>query len=468
MKLITVLALLACPFAAAAAGKPPQFAHAAPLALEAKGAIYALTLPAEVYRGLARRDLGDLRVLNGAGEEVPHALERLAATERTAGATLALAYFPVFAPAGGQSEAVSMSVERRADGTLRAAIVSGDRRAAARGVVGYVIDASAASAALRQLRFDWPVGSEGGTLDVRIEASDDLRSWRPAGSGPLLVLRRGETVLERRTVDFAPVRAKYFRMSWRAGQGDPKLTGVTAQTVDASTDAQRAWLRFDGASGAKPGEYVFELPPSLPVDRLRFELPQQNTVVSAVLTTQDRPAGPERHVASAVLYRMEHGGEKLESPDLQIAATAEKRWLLRVDARGGGLGGGMPALNAGWLPHRLIFIARGDGPFQLVFGNADAASSAMAVTALVPGHASDKPVAALGAKLGAVATREIPALTPVVAARDYVDQMDRKKLWLWGSLLLAVLVIVGMAWRLTREMPAPGEPPKSRPPGEVR
>jgi hypothetical protein len=92
----------------------------------------------------------------------------------------------------------------------------------------------------------------------------------------------------------------------------------------------------------------------------------------------------------------------------------------------------------------------------------------MAVTALLPGHASDKPVAALGAKLGAVATREIPAQTPVVAARDYVEQMDRKKLWLWGSLLLAVLVIVGMAWRLTREMPAPGEPPKSRPPGEVR
>src|SRR6185503_18756184 len=170
--------------------------------------------------------------------------------------------------------------------------------------------------------------------DVRIEASDDLRSWRPAGSGPLLVLRRGETVLERRAVDFAPVRAKYFRVSWRGGQDDPKLSAVAAQTVDAYADAQRAWLRFEGAAGVKPGEYVFELPPSLPVDRLRFELPQQNTVVSAILTTQDRAAGPERHVASAVLYRMQHGGEKLESPDLQIAATAEKRWLLRVDARG--------------------------------------------------------------------------------------------------------------------------------------
>jgi hypothetical protein len=46
--------------------------------------------------------------------------------------------------------------------------------------------------------------------------------------------------------------------------------------------------------------------------------------------------------------------------------------------------------------------------------------------------------------------------------------MDEKKLWLWGSLVLAVLVIVGMAFKLTRQMPAPGEPPKPRTPGETR
>jgi hypothetical protein len=52
--------------------------------------------------------------------------------------------------------------------------------------------------------------------------------------------------------------------------------------------------------------------------------------------------------------------------------------------------------------------------------------------------------------------------------RGYFEQMDRKKLWLWGSLLLAVLVIVAMAWRLTREMPPPGAPREPRPPGEMR
>jgi hypothetical protein len=468
VKLIPLLVLLACPAALAAPEKLPQFLHSAPLLLEGKGAIYATILPAEVYRGIARRDLGDLRVLNGAGEVVPHALERQAGTEKKAGSSLSLAFFPLLGAGGRPVEDLKLSVERRPDGSLKAVIATGDRRAPEPRVIGYLIDASAVTTSLRELRFTWEAGPEGTSLDARIEASDDLRSWRAAGSGPLIVLRRGDAVLERRAIEFGPLRAKYFRLSWRAGQNDPKFAGVLAQFVDAAADTPRAWLRFEGATGVKPGEYVFELPQSLPVDRLRFDLPQENTVVSASLVAQERPGGPERSIASAVLYRMEQGERKLINPDLQIAATGEKRWVLRVDARGGGLGGGMPALNAGWLPHRLIFVARGEEPFQLVFGNADAASSAMAVPSLVPGHSTDKPVAALSAGLGEVVTREIPAQTPVVAARDYVEQMDRKKLWLWGSLLLAVLVIVGMAWRLTREMPSPGEPPKPRTPSEFR
>jgi hypothetical protein len=473
MRIALLPALLAVPLALAAPDKLPPFTHSAPLALQGKGAIYALTLPAEVYRGIARRDLGDLRVLNAAGEVVPHALERLAATEKKAGSSLALAYFPLHGQpggqAGGQADDLRMSVERRPDGTLRAAISSSSGRGTvpARRVVGYVVDASAADAAMREIRFEWPAGPEGTTLDARIEASDDLRSWRPAGSGPLIVLRQGDAVLERRAIEITPQRAKYLRVTWRGAQSDPKLTAVSAQLVDASTDVGRSWLRFEGAAGAKPGEYVFSLPQGLPVDRVRFDLPQENTVVSASLHAQERPAGPERGIASAVLYRMQHGEQKLVSPELQIATTAEKRWVLRVDSRGGGLGSGMPVMHAGWVPHRLVFVARGEPPFRAVFGNDEAVSGSMPVQALVPGHATDKPVPALAASLGEVRVQEIAKATPGEAARGYFEQMDRKKLWLWGSLMLAVLVIVGMAWRLTRQMPAPGESSKAKPPYET-
>ncbi len=452
----------------ALAADAPRATHSAPLETQGKGAVFALALPEAVYRGVARRDLGDLRVLNGAGEVVPYALERVAASEKVAGTSLALPFFPIAAAPGRQIEELSLRVERRADGTVTAVATPGERRAPERRVVGYLIDASAAPAALRELRFDWLAGPDGTVLDAHIEASDDLRAWRAIASGPLLVLRRGEATLERRAIDLPALRAKYLRLSWRPGQQDPKLSGVAAQLVDAAADAARNWSRFEAVAGAKPGEYLFELPPALPVDRVRLELPQENTVVQATLAVQERSGGPERRLLSAVFYRMEHGGQKLSNSDLKLAPTTERRWLLRVDLRGGGMGGGMPVLHAGWLPHRLLFVARGDPPFKLLFGNSDLAPAAMPTRALLPGIAEDKPIEALPATLGKVASAPLPARSSADEVRGYFGQMDRKKLWLWGSLLLAVLVIVGMAWRLAREMPAPGEPPKSRPPGEMR
>jgi hypothetical protein len=468
MRRLWLLAMLAGPVAMAAPERVLEFTRTADLALEGKGAIYALELPVEAYRGIERRDLGDLRVQNGAGEFVPHALVRPPASERKPVPALSMTFFPLLGAPGRPVEDMTLRVERRPDGTVKAVVATGERSASPRRIVAYIIDASAATAALRELRFDWQAESEGTSLDVRVEASDDLRAWRGVGAGALIVLRQGDALLERRSIELSPTKAKYFRVAWRPAQEVLKLTGVSALAVDAVAESPRAWLRAEGRAGAKPGEYLFELPLGLPVDRLRFELPQENTVASSTVLIQDRPGGPERTLASTVLYRMEHRGQKLVNPDLEFAPTAEKRWVLRVDARGGGLGSGLPVLHAGFVPHRLVFVARGEPPFRALFGNADAAPAALAVQTLVPGYAADKPIAALAARLGEVRTREIVKPTGAEAARGYVEQMDEKKVWLWGSLLLAVLVIVGMAFRLTRQMPAPGEPPKPRAPGETR
>lgn len=468
MRIARLVTLLAASAALAAPERLPEFTHSADLALEGTGAIYALELPIEVHRGIQRRDLGDLRVVNGVGEIVPHALLRPGGSERKEAAPLAVPFFPLLGAPGRALEDLAVRVERRPDGTVKTIVTTADRKAPERRVVAYVIDASAAASALRELRFDWQAGPEGTSLEARIEASDDLRAWRTLATGPLLVLRQGEALLERRALAFPPSRAKYFRLSWRGARPELKLSAATALPVDEKADTPRAWLRVEGATGAKPGEYAFELPRSIPADRLRFELPQENTVASAAIVLQDRPGAAERAVVSAVLYRMTHDGRKLVNPDLEIAPTTAARWLLRVDVRGGGLGNGLPVLQAGWVPYRLVFVARGEPPFRILFGNDEVASAATGVQSLVPGYAADKPLPALAARLGELRRRELARPSGAEAVSAFLETMDRRKMWLWSSLVIAVLVIVGMAWRLTRQMPGPGEPRPPKPPYEVR
>lgn len=59
--------------AASAAERPEDFAYGSLLEADGSEALYEITLPAAVYRGVARPDLGDVRVFNSAGEVVPHA-----------------------------------------------------------------------------------------------------------------------------------------------------------------------------------------------------------------------------------------------------------------------------------------------------------------------------------------------------------------------------------------------------------
>ena len=73
MKRIVALMLLAQSVIAGAAEQPQNFAYAIAIHADAQDALYEIDLPAAVYRGVTRSDLGDIRVFNGHGEVVPHA-----------------------------------------------------------------------------------------------------------------------------------------------------------------------------------------------------------------------------------------------------------------------------------------------------------------------------------------------------------------------------------------------------------
>src|SRR6185503_20839967 len=127
MRSLLLVSLLAASAALAQPTQAPEFARSAEFTLEGKGAIYSTDLPVEVYRGLERRDLGDLRVQNGAAEFVPHALVRPASSERKAAPSVTLPYFPLLGAPGRPVEDMTLRVERRPDGAVKAVVSTGER-----------------------------------------------------------------------------------------------------------------------------------------------------------------------------------------------------------------------------------------------------------------------------------------------------------------------------------------------------
>jgi hypothetical protein len=458
--LVLLLVLLLLGPALAVAEQSGDFAFGIPLQTGGPGAFYQLELPRAVYEKVTRADLGDLRVFNGAGEVVPHALRPRVTVTRVAVTPVALTLFPIRTDAPEGVGGANLRLERHGEHTVVELRTPEGKAVRGTTLAGYLADARALDVPIRAVVLRPPPQLGQLIARVTIEASDDLRRWDTLASGaPVVRLSSGGQRLEQLRVEIPARTVKYLRLSWPARGPAVELAGLEVEPGEATVEAARQWTRAVGApTRDRPGEYEFDLDGLFPVDRIRVALPQPNTVVALEILARSRPAEPWRRVVGATVYRLTREGDELTSGDLEVALTPERSWLVRVDQRGGGIGGGPLGIVAGWVPHRLVFAARGAGPFELVYGRLDAQSAAFPIATLLPDYKGEDDLdlrARAGATPSAIA---IGTAQPAGPARQLGGEaalswrLDWRRWVLWGSLVLGVLVLGAMAIRLGRQM----------------
>ena len=463
----SIVLLLLSP-ALAAGEQPKDFAYGIPLAVDGREALYQVEIPGAVYAGVVRADLGDVRVFNAAGEVVPHALRPRVTTTREHPQPVKVALFPVRTDAPAGIEGLDLRVEKSGDRTVVNLHTRDGKPAAGKKLVAYVADAGGLDAPVQAVILEPAAGADNVVARVTLEASDDLRQWSTLASGASVVkLAAGGERLEQLRIEFPARKTKYLRLSWPGRAAAVELAGLAVEPGEAIVDAPRQWKEAPGAAVKdKPGESEFDLGGQFPADRLRVILPQPNTVASIEILARAKPADPWRRVTHATVYRLNREGEEVKSLDIAIGGTADRYWLLRVDQRGGGIGSGEPVLALGWVPHRLVFAARGAPPFQLAYGSRDARPTAYPIATLVPGYKDDATLDLRSAQVAttpervAIGAAQPAAPQPLGGEAATRERIDWKRWTLWGSLVLAVVLLGLMALRLGRQMSKPADPPK--------
>jgi len=413
------------------------------LELEGGAAYYSVTLPAAVYAASQRSDLGDVRVFNGAGEPVPYSLDAPREPSRAPATLHPVGWFPL-PPAARGSTGVPLGVTIAADGSLRATSAPPDRAQHDADLIDVARETrgeARVDALVVHVRDDNYQGR------VSVESSDDLRNWQPAGEAQLLKVSYNGSTLSQDRIELNGRRARYLRLHWL--DGTPYIESIDAQVQAASADnAQRAdtqWEWREGIvahAGPKAGEYFFETGGPYPVDRLRLNLPQPNTVAPAVVYSRAGLESGWKEVSSATLFRLHNGTVEQSNPSLEMAPDTDRQWRVVVDTRNGGLGSGTLTVAAGWRPATLTFVARGAAPFTLGVGSAAAVSSAVSRADLLMGASSVAATARLGEAL--------PAEQDADAQSPGSDPDAMRRYMLWAALLLAVGSLGAIAWRLAR------------------
>lgn len=478
-----VLALLLC--LSALAADAPQVPQQANISSSGDGPYFRLNLPVTIYPTAGHADLRDVRIRNSSGHLVPHAwLNSEAAEVQTLSAPAA--FYPIalhggetHAPSAVQSD-LTLEFKQGADGSLLT--LKTKAAPAAQGSTkrsDWIIDASQIKGNLLQARFIVDDNVEG-FFPLSIEGSDDLRHWRMINpEGQIAALKRPDGKIEKFTVDLYGNRVKYLRLRWQE-----QVLNLKSVTLD-SVQQTEVFTPLQWSGPIQPATCAesycdYPLPANTPLDSLRINLSEPNTLASVTVFAQvpaqiardyrrhHHPLYVLRHkrqapvepptsttdviLAQAVAYRLKQGTGEVRSENLALDGGIYTRLRIQTQGPITLLGQTAPSIEVASTPRSLLFLGRGSPPFSVHWGVDEQQGDALPLTTLVPGYRASNPLKADVATvdISAQILRPVPPLE--VKAVPVEKPMPERKWWLWAALAAGLLLLAGMAWSLFKGM----------------
>jgi hypothetical protein len=288
------------------------------------------------------------------------------------------------------------------------------------------------------------------SVQVAVEASEDLESWRTlVASATLAHLRQGGQALARSQVEFAPVRSKYLRL---------RLLGTT---VGIPLRSLRLLMREQGpAIAVQPRSriaadfvrqegraYVYQLPARVPVERVNVALGDDNAIASFSVSAREPGEKNWRYIGQIDAFRLRGAGIELDNEPMDIAPVRHLEW--RIES--GTELTRTPVLELAYRPERWLLLTHGKAPFVVAAGSNTERGGSFPLDALLGqvrakfGRDWQPTAAALGAMQ--IAGGE--------AALSAYDPETRRTWLLWAVLLLAAVAIIGMVLKLLKASPEP-------------
>ena len=478
----------------------PRYAAIAPIQLVPQEGLQRLTLPLPVLQAsrsnTSNTAWADVRVLDVAGRPVPTAwLPTTAPVSTQTETELTSAALPKFAwPSSTNSgnttlaaDHADLRVQINSSGTVvniessRPSPAASANAAVAPRV--WLLDLSAlprAGRSIDRLQLDWPAQPQGVSSRVDVEGSDDAQRWSRMTSGPLLELptlnpasAASDTSASTTSTQGAP---SVKHVDWPSGVAMPRYLRLSFDQPLALSKAQLRWtatqkpvplstatVQFQAvaADDKQPAHWALDLQGAVPIQQLKLQLPQVNTVLGLRLQQRNDSRDAWQHVSSFVAWRLQRDGSEQQSNAIEwrtspstiasSATHAARYWRLIPDGRTAQLPAQPLTATIGWQSPQLLLVAQGGGALRLAVGRERDTSATVAWQTLVPGADEAAlqrlPEAGLG-----------PLAQQVVADPKFNERIqdaspeDQKRWLLWGVLSLAVVGLGGLAWRLSKDL----------------
>jgi len=430
--------------AAVEALDPQEFVAGWPIEAPANAEIFDVPLTAEVYAALD--SLEQLAILDANGE--PQAFFRrgeppAARSERG----VVLEASPLFVATSAAAPNVGITAGATGTSVTVTPAAPGSPE-----IAGFVLDARAVETVPVALDLDWRALPQPFLLDVAVEQSTDLTTWRSVGRASVAALSVGGAEARHVRVPVRATAGGYLRVTSSGAVAGWYLLRATlvSTTADDATPlrAQVAPLP-EGAPGddGPPGALYFDAGGPLPVSAVTLSFGADDGWVRADVAAARSLDGPWIPIAyGELMYRLSFEGREFSSEPIKVTRYEARYWRV-VPAASPRRGRLELALD---FPQEMVRVAaRGSAPYVLAAGtlaeDAGPDPTLASVWSTLEPPAPAVPLATLGAR------RELGGPAALVVAKPFPWRTTS----LWAVLIVGVLVVGTMAVRLAREMRSP-------------
>lgn len=464
--------LLLFPILLLASPNPDMFAYGMKINSSGGNAFYEFELPLEIYKSVTSKELHDIRVFNSEGTVAPHVIYTPDNRTHEKDVIFAeLPFFPITSAINSSDDEITVHIEKDKQGTI-VDVKTGNREdhtLAEQKVFSYLIDSGKLKdKPISALELEWSDEQADFMGNIYVEESSDLSSWRRIATGTIARLGYGNYRIDRKKIPIYRTGKAYLRISWPKEQDAFMLTKVVAfanKTYTINKPVYRWTKAVVAPLSGKPGHYTIDMGGFLPADKIKIRLKDLNSMAGVKLYSELSPPNkiPEKNTLikktfqknkptehwRGLLYNLNYHETSIYNSIINIREAKARYWLLTVD-ESETMPANTPDIEFGWQPHRLIFLARGNGPFQLAYGSVDAPRPDFKVDPLLREYrqGSDKirpGRVTLGPQYILAGTDRLISAPPSLPWKKYI---------LWACLFAGVLAIAWMSVTLYRQLQA--------------
>ncbi len=424
-----------------------DFAYSASLS-NANTSLREIEIPIALYENIKRKDYGDLRLFNADGQIVPHQFNHSTPHKNVYQST-PLVFYPLSQKEAQNTNNIQVIISQKSkESHLRVDQKFVENNPQEPNEYQYIIenkiDNKKHSPLLCQLKLNWTQSQPSSVIRFKLESSNQLQQWRTLSHNlTVSKLNYDGSQLIHNQVNFPCTSQKYLRLTWLQPSQSTQLSHIEGVYTYKQNNETR-WINTGKPPIQKDGHWFFESPVIAAISSIEFIAPNDGLLYKGALYSRHNEKEKWRYRTEVNQYQLNLGETSLQSSPLTFSATSDRYWKMNLKTESQLSPNQLPDIKLGWIPKQLYFLAQGNEPFTIAFGNPN----------IKPAHNNglNDLINSIKQSKANIDQVQIEAITSHNKTFKSNSELPWKQIVLWIVLILGTLLMGLMAYRLYQQM----------------